>query len=109
GLIDVDFVKQTFYFIDFETILDYGLASHIPVEIAVIAWSVERGELRIFHKFIDPGHIPAPYVTVHHYLSHSEATLLEYVTRSTCTAFKRQSSPKRKKLTLRSGNNSSSF
>lgn len=49
-----------FYAIDVETALDYGLASSLPVEISIVSFTLSRGVIAEFHKFIDPGTIPVP-------------------------------------------------
>lgn len=53
--------SHTFFIIDFQTAVSMDFV-HIPVEVAVIAFSGKSREISIFHKFIDPGHIPKCYL-----------------------------------------------
>lgn len=57
NLIDRELMQRNFHIIDFETALSVGTL-HIPVEVAIVSFTVEKGEFSSFHKFIDPGNIP---------------------------------------------------
>lgn len=56
--LDSELFQRTIYIIDFETTLSVG-SYHIPVEIAILAFTPEKGEISSFHKLIDPGNIPS--------------------------------------------------
>ena len=45
------------YIIDFETALSVA-SLHIPVEMAITSFTIEKGENSSFHKFVDPRSLP---------------------------------------------------
>ncbi|ELR19643.1 RNA recognition motif domain containing protein [Acanthamoeba castellanii str. Neff] len=59
----IDIREHTFFFVDFN--LAYGssgIEQPIPVEIAILAFSIAAGEKASFHRFVDPGQIPRCYL-----------------------------------------------
>eukprot|EP01126_Amoeba_proteus_P045581 TRINITY_DN5111_c0_g4_i7.p1 TRINITY_DN5111_c0_g4~~TRINITY_DN5111_c0_g4_i7.p1 ORF type:complete len:315 (+),score=52.64 TRINITY_DN5111_c0_g4_i7:57-1001(+) len=60
-LSDVELNQRHIHIIEFETILSLG-SLHIPVEMAAYSFSLEKGEIASFHKFVDPGNIPLWFV-----------------------------------------------
>jgi hypothetical protein len=53
-----DIYNHVFYFIDFETSVATKDGMY-PSEIAIIKFSMKQGEFGHFHRFINPGPIPA--------------------------------------------------
>src|SRR5690349_13190217 len=66
-------MSKRYIIVDCETILDFGLGEHIPVEIAFVEFSFSRGYVTSFNEIIDPGTIPPPYLpppSTFHHISH---------------------------------------
>ncbi|XP_033757847.1 protein maelstrom homolog [Pecten maximus] len=52
---------ENFYLINFQTLCKTVDGDYLPVEVAVIEYSICKGIKRTFHKFIEPGKIPTGY------------------------------------------------
>jgi len=57
-----EFLKHEFCIIDFESSVIIKGAEVYPCEIGIAIFSLEKGEIRSFHRFIDPGEIPSSEV-----------------------------------------------
>lgn len=62
---NVELMQQRFYLVHFQYCCELHNANQprewLPVEVAIIEWSLASGISRRFHRFIDPGEVPLGY------------------------------------------------
>ncbi|ESP00081.1 hypothetical protein LOTGIDRAFT_158312 [Lottia gigantea] len=56
-----DITEEKFYFIDFQILCKTQNGDYLPCEMAIIEYSLARGIIKKFHRFIEPGQIPTGY------------------------------------------------
>lgn len=53
-----DITEELFYFVDVQTLCKTPDDKYLPVEIAVIEYSLKDGITKVYHEFLKPGDIP---------------------------------------------------
>lgn len=49
--------RENFYFINFQYLCKTEEGDYLPVEIAVVEYSIEKGITKKLHRFIEPGNV----------------------------------------------------
>ena len=54
----VDLTEEKFYFIDVQSLCKTPDEQYLPVELAVVEFSLKDGMMNCYHQFLKPGQIP---------------------------------------------------